>query len=112
MFKYSAGIILDNGYGWSVADGTITCDMNNSYIAYDFQDMEDSDVSAAVDAEYENEPLLPGVGAEAAGGAEGKMSAFWGKMVASSSTKIESLKAGMDRIKIHIPRWYLISHDR
>ena len=76
-------------------------------------DIEEEEEALYVDdAEYENEPLLPGVGAEAAGGAEGKMSAFWGKMVASSSTKVESLKAGMDRIKIHIPRWYLLSHDR
>lgn len=74
----------------------------------DEEEQEEDTLYVNDDAESENEPLLPGVTAEAASGAEGKMSAFWGKMVASSSTKIESLRAGMDRIKIHIPRRYLV----
>ena len=55
MYKYSEGIHLYNGFGWSLADNTITCDRTHNFIMWEFG--SDTDVEALVDAEYVNEPF-------------------------------------------------------
>ena len=52
MFKYSAGIVLQNGFGWSLSDQTITCDMNNTYIAFEFDTMTDGAIVGLIAQEY------------------------------------------------------------
>ena len=57
MYKYSEGIHVYNGFGWSFDDNTITCDRTHNFIMYDWDLYENTDVKALVDAEYVREPF-------------------------------------------------------
>ena len=50
MYNYSENIILDNGYGWSFDDDTITCDLDSKYIKYDFGYSTDDDTYSSIEA--------------------------------------------------------------
>ena len=55
MYKYSEGIHLYNGFGWSLADNTITCDRTHNFIMWEFGSTES--VLDLVDKEYIDEPF-------------------------------------------------------
>eukprot|EP01084_Bolivina_argentea_P138022 243074_1 len=38
MYGHSENIILNNGYGWSVSEDTITCDLDTKFVKYVFND--------------------------------------------------------------------------
>ena len=64
MYKYSEGIHLYNGFGWSSDDNTITCDRTHNFIMYDWDRYDNSNLTALVDATYTPQDPFPCDGIE------------------------------------------------
>ena len=99
MYKYSQGIHLYNGFGWSFDDNTITCDRTHNFIMYNWNTSDNSDVKDLVDAEYVNEPFpCEGIVVHCFNQTDGVLdgSCDMGYVV-DADVDLESYKFGVDR---------------